>query len=97
MSKFGDGDKLGRLIHGDQVTPQEKLKHIKQLNDDAYFWDNPNGSDVYEEVNWLITRVEQLEKYLNYEAMEDCSCGCHLRARKALSDTGLEPAEKEKK
>jgi hypothetical protein len=46
------------------MKPNKRLKQIEDWKDDSFFVDNPNGSDVNEEVEWLINRVKKLTSAL---------------------------------
>lgn len=71
-----------------KLTPAERLKQISEYMADGFYVDNPNGSDVNDDIEWLVERVKKLEEALkSISKGQDCSsysCDCHSCARKAL-------------
>lgn len=73
-----------------KLTPAERLKQISEYMADGFYVDNPNGSDVNDDIEWLVERIKKLEAALGEIASSDtCYDGglvMHI-ARKALEDS----------
>lgn len=66
----------------------ERLKSIRELVHDHWFCDNPNCSDVEDEILFLLALVERYEK-----ALKRIAAKCKDNYWAAIADGALRPKE----